>query len=246
MHSPSNDNPLIRKLASVFRLTAEERDALAQLPMQVTHIRADQDIVREGDRPSRCCLVLEGFACMFKMTADGGRQILAFQIAGDIPDLQSLHLTVLDNSLGTVTDCKVGFILHEDLRALCKKHFRLANAFWRETLIDASIFREWMLSIGRRDAYTRIAHLFCEFIVRLRAVGLAEDHACKFPITQAKIGDALGLSDVHVNRVMQSLRADGLIELKGGLLTVLGWERLKEAGEFDATYLHLREAKLAA
>src|SRR5215203_351233 len=119
---------------------------------------------------------------------------------------------------------------------LCKAHFRIANALWRETLIDAAIFREWMLSIGRRDAYIRIAHLFCEMLVRLRAVGLAEDHTCKLPLTQGQIGDALGLSDVHVNRVIQSLRGDGLIKFNRGVLTALDWEKLQEAGEFDPTY----------
>src|SRR5215203_7306512 len=100
---------------------------------------------------------------------------------------------------------------------LCKSHFRIASALWRETLIDAAIFREWMLSIGRREAYARIAHLLCELLVRLRAVGLAEDHTCKLPITQAQMGDALGLSDVHVNRVLQALRGNGLITLQRGM-----------------------------
>jgi len=129
---------------------------------------------------------------------------------------------------------------------LCKAHFRIASALWRETLIDAAIFREWMLSIGRRDAYARIAHLLCELLVRLKAVGLAENHTCKLPITQAQIGDALGLSDVHVNRVLQSLRGDDLITLQRGVLSVLDWERLKEVGEFDATYLHLQSNAAAA
>jgi CRP-like cAMP-binding protein len=248
MIQPANTNsePIVRKLESIFSLTAEERAALQNLPMQVTNIGAGQDIVREGDRPSRCCLILEGFTCNFKLTAEGNRQIVTFHIGGDIPDLQSLHLRVLDNSLGTISDCKVGFIQHEVMLELCKAHFRIASALWRETLIDAAIFREWMLSIGRRDAYARIAHLLCELLVRLKAVGLAENHTCKLPITQAQIGDALGLSDVHVNRVLQSLRGDDLITLQRGVLSVLDWERLKEVGEFDATYLHLQSNAAAA
>jgi CRP-like cAMP-binding protein len=248
MIQPANTNsePIVRKLESIFSLTAEERAALQTLPMQVTNIGAGQDIVREGDRPSRCCLVLEGFTCNFKLTTGGNRQIVNFHIGGDIPDLQSLHLRILDNSLGTISDCKVGFIQHEVLLELCKTHFRIGSALWRETLIDAAIFREWMLSIGRRDAHARIAHLLCELLVRLRAVGLAENHTCKLPITQAQIGDALGLSDVHVNRVLQSLRGDGLITLQRGVLSVLDWERLKEVGEFDATYLHLQSNAAAA
>src|SRR5215207_8227501 len=108
---------------------------------QAVSLRADQDIVREGDRPTRSCLVLEGFTCIYKLTGEGKRQIMGFQIPGDIPDLQSLHLTVLDTTLGTITPCKVGFIQHEVLRELCERNPRIASAFWRETLIDASIFR---------------------------------------------------------------------------------------------------------
>ena len=243
-HANAAAQPLIRKLDSVFALSDDERQALMSLPMQVVKIRPDQDIVREGDRPSRCCLVLEGFACMFKVTADGNRQIMNFHIPGDIPDLQSLHVKVLDSSLGTVTACTVGFIQHEAVHDLCKRNYRIASALWRETLIDASIFREWMTSIGRRDAYARIAHLLCEMVVRLRAVGLAsENHTCDFPISQSRIGDALGLSAVHVNRVLQELRGAKLITLKGGVLSILDWDGLRQAGEFDPVYLHLENQR---
>jgi CRP-like cAMP-binding protein len=237
---------LIRKLESHFTLTADERHALQTLPMQIVAIKENQDIVRMGDRPSRSCLILSGFACMYKMTGDGKRQIHNFHIPGDIPDLQSLHLQVLDNSLGTLTPCSVGFITHEDLNKLCESHYRIARAFWRETLIHGAIFREWMLSIGQREAYNRIAHLFCEMLVRLRAVGLATGNSCDWPITQTEIGDALGITTVHVNRVLQAMRADGLIELKGDRLNIPDWEKLKEAGDFEPTYLHLENDQAAA
>jgi len=242
----SPDNPLIRKLDSIFAPADEERRALSNLLMQVVDLRADQDIVREGDRPSRSCLILEGFACTYKVMADGKRQIVNFHIPGDIPDLQSLHLKVLDNSVGTIEPCKVGFIPHEVLHDLCTRYPRIAAAFWRGTLIDAAIFREWITSIGRREAYSRIAHLLCEMLVRLKAVGLAEDHACDLPITQAEYGDALGISTVHVNRVFQKLRAEGLVETKGTRLTVPDWEKLKQAGDFDPIYLHLEQDRRAA
>src|SRR3954454_19566650 len=142
-----DDNLLIRKLESIFTLADDERQALQNLPMQVVAIKADQDLVREGDRPSRSCLILSGFACTYKMTVGGKRQIVSFNLPGDIPDLQSLHLTVLDNSIATISPCSVGFIQHEDLRAICERYPRLTAAFWRETLIDASIFREWVLNV---------------------------------------------------------------------------------------------------
>jgi CRP-like cAMP-binding protein len=241
-----HDNPLIRKIESVFTLSDDERQALETLPMQLAVIKDDQDIVREGDCPSRSCLLLSGFTCTYKVTTEGKRQIMFIGIAGDIPDLQSLHLKVLDNSIGTLSTCQVGFITHDDLRNLCERHPRITAAFWRETLIDAAIFREWMLNIGRRGAHSRMAHLFCEMLVRLRAVGLAEDHAYDLPITQGEFADAFGLTPVHVNRVLQHMRAEGLFEMKGTRLTVLDWDRLKEVGEFNPAYLHLEGSQAAA
>jgi CRP-like cAMP-binding protein len=217
---PSQDNPLIQKIESVFTLTDDERQALANLPMQLAVVKDDQHLVGEGDRPSQCCLLLSGFTATYKVSGGGKRQIMNFGIAGDIPDLHSLHLKVLDTSVRTLTTCRVGFIFHEDLRELCERYPRIAAAFWRETLIEGAIFREWMLNIGRREAYSRIAHFFCEMLVRLSAVGLAEDHACDLPITQSELGEALGLTAVHVNRVLQQMRADGLIETKGVRLII--------------------------
>ena len=237
---------LIRRLENIFTLSDAEKAAFATLPMQVMDIRTDQDIVREGDRPTRSCLILEGFACMHKMTVKGRRQIMSFFVPGDIPDLQSLHLTVMDCSLGTITPCKLGFIQHEALRALCDRHPRIARALWRETLIDAAIFREWVMNVGRREAYARMAHVMCELVVRLRAVGLAPDDAYELPMTQSEFADALGISTVHVNRTLQAMRADGLIRLSGNQLTIPDWEKLKEAGEFDPAYLHLEQKAAAA
>ncbi len=240
------DSPLIRKLESIFTLTDDERQALENLPMQVMVIKEGQDIVREGDSPTRSCLVLSGFTCTYKMTGHGKRQIVGFSIPGDVPDLQSLHLTVLDNSISTISQCRVGFITHEALRDICTRFPRITSAFWRESLIDAAIFREWVMNVGQRDAYARMAHVLCELLVRLRAVGLAEDHSCDLPITQAEFADALGVTTVHVNRVLQQMRADGLIELKGDRLFVPDWEKLKQAGDFDPTYLHLEQGQAAA
>ena len=248
MHSPFHPeyNPLIRKLESIFTLADDERQALMGLPIQVMALRENQDIVREGDRPSRSCLLLSGFAGSYKLTAAGKRQIVSFGIAGDIPDLQSLHLKVLDTGVSTISPCSVGFIQHEDLHDLCRRWPRIAAAFWRETLVDAAIFREWVANVGRREGYTRMAHILCELMVRLKAVGLAEDHACDLPITQGEFADALGMTTVHVNRMMQQLRAAGLIESRGTRLTVPDWDRLKEAGEFEPTYLHLVQREAAA
>ena len=227
-------------------LSDAAKQVLADLRMQVVDIKTDQDIVREGDRPTRSCLILEGFAISFKMTGDGKRQISAYHLPGDIPDLQSLHLTVIDNSLATITPCKVGFIQHEALHDLCERHPDIASALWRWTLIGAAIYREWVTNVGRRDARARIAHLLCETLVRMRAVGLAEDHGCEVALTQNELADATGVSTVHVNRTLQELRAKRLISLESGRFNALDWEGLKQAGDFDPTYLHLREGQALA
>lgn len=242
----SGTHPVIRKLEAVLPLSDEERKAILALPVDQRLIEAHQDIVREGDRPSRSFVILAGVACAFKLTGVAKRQILAFHIMGDMPDLQSLHLETLDISIGTISACRLGFIRHADLRDLCERHMRVAAALWRETLVDASIFREWITNVGQREGLSRAAHLICEFVVRMRVMGLTKDYSCEMPMTQTDLGDALGLSAVHVNRVLQELRRLGLIKLASGNLAVLDWEGLKEIGDFDAGYLHLPEAEHAA
>ncbi|WP_336486078.1 Crp/Fnr family transcriptional regulator [Methylobacterium nigriterrae] len=235
--------PLIRKLESIACLSDEARQAVGRLPMAVRVVEAQHDIVRDKERPSQCCLVLSGWAFRYKLLSEGKRQILSFHVPGDIPDLQSLPLHVMDHNLASLTPCRLGFLSHESLRELCFRYPEVALALWRDTLVDAAIFREWMTGIGRRTAHGRIAHVFCEMYCKLHAVGLAGNNRCEWLSTQIDIGDALGLSNVHVNRVLQDLRAQGLISLQGRELIIHDWSSLSRLGEFDTTYLHLeREA----
>jgi len=240
--SSSDAHPLLRKLESIVDLSPEETEALARIPMTVRELKADQDIVRDQDRPSQCCLLLEGFAFRYKIMEGGKRQIFSFHIPGDIPDLQSIHLSVMDHSLATLVSSKVGFITHDTIRGLIRSHPRMGEVFWRDTLIDAAVFREWMIGLGRRSAYTRIAHLLCEMFVRLRVIGLTEGNTCELPVTQSELGDALGLSTVHVNRTLQELRANRLVNSpRTSVIAIDDWEGLQKAGEFDSTYLHLQK-----
>jgi CRP-like cAMP-binding protein len=234
--------PLFRKLDSIARLRGEDKDALASLPLQIMQLRADQDVVREGDRTSRCCILLEGFACTFKLTGEGKRQIIAFHIAGDVPDLQSLHLRLLDSSIGTLAPSTVAFVRHEDLIDLCTLNPAIASALWRSTLIDAAIFREWVTNVGQRAAYNRVSHVLCEIVTRLGAIGRGDNGTFDHPITQSELGDATGLSVVHINRVLKKLRDERLIALTGTKLTILNWDGLQLAGDFDPAYLHLVKA----
>jgi CRP-like cAMP-binding protein len=210
--------------------------------MTLRDLRADQDVIRVQDRTSQCCVIIDGFACRYKILPSGKRQIFSFQIPGDIPDLQSLHIQVMDHNVGTVVPSKVAFISHETVRAFLRTHPRIADVFWRDTLIEAAIFREWMAGIGRRDAYARIAHLLCELFIRLKAVGLTDGDSYQMPVTQAGLADALGLSTVHVNRTLQQLRASGIISITREKVIIRNWDKLQDAGEFDSTYLHLRNS----
>src|SRR3954465_8135283 len=239
MDTPPTSTPLIRKLESILVLSEDETDVLRNVSGTIKTVGPRQDLVREGDRPHECCLILDGFAYRYKLTETGKRQIFSFHIPGDIPDLQSLPLDVMDHSLSSLTTCKVMYISHETVRDLMRRCPRIGDAFWRDTLIDAAVFREWMVCLGRREAYGHMAHLLCELYVRLKSVGLTNGDGYAFPLTQAEFGDALGLSTVHVNRTLQDLRGDGLITMRNGSVTVLDWDRLKEAGEFDPTFLHL-------
>ncbi|MGQ7263151.1 Crp/Fnr family transcriptional regulator [Vreelandella sp. V005] len=229
----------IRKLESISVLNDEEKQAIQALSIKTVSLKADQDILKVGDHPTQCCLVVDGFICAYKLTSEGKRQILSLYIPGDIPDLESLHLSYLDINIASITPCILGFIEHDDVLRLCELHPRLTAVLWRETLVSASITREWLLNNGQRHAYNRIAHLICELLVRLDAVGLAPHKTFDMPVTQVELADATGMTQIHMNRVLQSLRLDGLISSHKNQITVNDWEKLKETGEFDPLYLHL-------
>jgi CRP-like cAMP-binding protein len=232
---------LLRRLQAIATPSEEERSVLSSLSGTTRQFRAHDDIVRIGDVPSVVCLLLEGMACRYKVSADGKRQIMSFHIPGDVPDMQSLFIDVMDHSLSALVPTTVLAIRHEIMRGIIEGYPRIAHLLWRETLIDAAVYREWIV-MRDRPAYPRIAHLFCELFLRMQAIGLTNNNTCDLPLTQSQMGDALGLSNVHVNRTLQELRAEGLIVLEGGTLTILDWDGLKEAGEFDPLYLHLRRA----
>lgn len=240
MPPTSPSDVVIRKLQRTSELRESDLAVLRALAIQEKEFQANHDVVREGDRPSHSFVLVDGLIGSTKFTGEGKRQITSFFVTGDIPDLHGLHLSVMDCTFSTLTPSRVGFIRHDALRAICEQHPNIATAFWRSTLIDAAIYREWVTNVGRREAFTRMAHVLCELICRLRAVGRIEDHVADIPITQAALGDALGLSTVHVNRTLQELRRNGLIATSGARVQALNWPDLVRAADFDATYLHQR------
>ena len=231
---------LIVKLESIADLSEAAKTALRSLPLRFRAFDENADIVRQGDVPTECGLIVEGFACRYKLLGEGQRQIMSFHIPGDLPDLQSLHLKTMDHSLLALTPTEVGFIPHAAIQEITRSHPEIASVFWRDTLIDAAVFREWLAGVGRRTAHQRIAHVLCEVYVRLLSVGLARPGAFQLPVTQAELADGLGLSSVHVNRVLQDLRRDGLITYRGKFVVIGDWDRLQAAGDFDVGYLHLK------
>ncbi len=154
--------------------------------------------------------------------------------------MQSVHLIAMDSTLTTLSPCRIAFVHHKALHEICAERPSVAGAFWRMTLIDAAIFREWVANVGGRQALARVSHVLCEMVFRLAAVGLAEGQASNLPITQSQLADATGMSAVHINRTLQTLRRKKLITWKNYRLEVMDWEGLKKAGDFDPSYLHLR------
>lgn len=225
-----------------INLDADEEDAVRALPMRVKVLGGKQDVVRERETTLYCCVVLEGYACTYREVRNGQRQILSFHVPGDMPDLHSLHLSRVDDSIGSIGPLTIGLIKNSDLHRICREFPRVGAALWRLTLIDASIYREWISNVGARDARTRAAHLFCEVHFRQAAIGKVQDNAFEWPVTQIDLGDALGLSVVHVHRTLKNLRGAGLIAYERGVLRIPDLEALMDAGDFDAGYLHMRSA----
>jgi CRP-like cAMP-binding protein len=229
---------MVRKRRNNSNLDEDDIQAICALPIHVRELSANTSILKEGDRPDRCCLMIEGFSIRSKTTNLGKRQILSIHIPGDIPDLQTLHLHVMDHDFTSLSACTVGFIGHAAVRALTRSRPLVAEALWRETLVDAAIFREWIVNVGRRQASQRLAHLVLEMRQRLAAVGRGGNGNYELPMTQSDLADALGLTPVHVNRVLKALRADGLVNIRNDVVTLGDAEKLMEIGDFSDEYLH--------
>ena len=230
-------DPLIRKFERYGALSHEECQFLKQSPSRIVEYRDHEPIVDEGETRSESCVIAEGFACRFKLLAEGTRQIMAFHIPGDFCDLHGFFLKKMDHGIAAMPWCRVAKVPHVKLREITERFPGLTWAMCSDMAVDAAIQREWMISMGRRGAYEQIAHLLCELLLRLRAVGLADHNSYELPATQEELGDAFGLSTVHVNRMLQLLRTAGLIIFKGKVVTIPNPERLMEAAGFDPTYL---------
>ncbi len=232
---------VLRRLETRGPLGDDERAAVRSLPFVHRTLEPAAYIVREGEPPEMCALLLRGFAYRHKLTGDGQRQIMSVHMSGEFLDLQNSFLEVADHNVQTLTRCDVAAVPVSALRRLADAHPRVGRAMWIETLIDSAIFREWIVNVGRRDSLTRIAHLLCEISLRLEAAGLASDLRYEMPMTQEQVADCTGLTPVHVNRVLKELGRLGVIDREKRLVSIVDWDRLQHIGDFNTRYLHLEE-----
>lgn len=238
---PADIHPLtalVRRWSRHSDLSADDRSALQGLPFTRKRFGRDSYMVREGETVTECSLLLKGLAFRQKTLRDGGRQIISIHIPTEFVDLQNGLLAIADHNVQSLDGAEAALIPRSALMALAADRPALRLAMWIDTLLDASIFREWVVNVGRRDARARISHLLCELVLRLKNVGAGRDNLFDFPLTQEQLADSTGLTAVHTNRTLQSLRKDGLIQLGARSLAVLDWERLKEVADFDELYLH--------
>lgn len=220
-------------------LTAEEQEALLGLSGEVRHFRAHDDIVSPGERVEHACLVSRGLAGRFDQMLDGERQVTSFYIAGDMCDLHSVVAPLASWSISALSRVTAVLVPHGELRELCIRYPGLAVAFWRDGTVDGSIFAKWVGNLGRKNARARIAHIFCEMGMRSEAAGLGTRTAYELALIQNQLADAAGLTPVHVNRTLQELKREELLQFHNGHVTIPDWQALALAAEFDPLYLLL-------
>jgi CRP-like cAMP-binding protein len=233
-------NAFIEHLSGYGLLNEAEKGLLAGACRNLREFPAGAHLIREGDEPDPVFVILEGWACGYKILPDGGRQIISFLLPGDFCDIHIAILQAIDHSIMTLTKATVASLPRAEMEALIQARPTLTQAFWWSQLVDQSISRSWIVSMGRRKSVERVAHLMCELYIRMRNIGLASDHECRMPLTQLVLADALGLTPVHVNRVLRVLKTEKVMELSGGSLKINAPEKLAQIAGFDGNYLHER------
>lgn len=228
----------LQKLERHVALSASNRDALLALPYKLRQLNAGAHLFREGDHVASCCVIVSGFVSRHKIVADGARQILSVHMRGDGVDFQNAILERADHSIQALTRTEIAETPVKAVQELLAANPAVAAALWAETLVDASVHREWTANVGRRDARTRIAHLLCELGLREEAAGLSDRRTYQLPLTQEQLADAAGLTPVHVNRVLQGLRTDGILARDRGTVKIVDWDQLARIGDFRPAYLH--------
>ena len=232
---------LVRNLREHSQLADQDVDQVTKLSFVVREYEPNDDLIRQGDRPKAAALVLSGTVGRYHLLGSGRRQYLSFHIVGDMPDAQGLFIDQMDHTVCAMGHAVIAFIPHGDVVNAFKARPPLGFAIWRETLIDAAIFREAITNNSARPVHTRMAHLFCELFYRASASGVAAQNRLDLPLSLIQLGEALGMAIATVNRTLQRLRATGSVDFRDGVLTIRNWDRLAKIGQFDPRYLHLKK-----
>jgi CRP-like cAMP-binding protein len=232
---------LIRKLREHSRLTVEDLAILNAFSHSVRELRSNEDLIRQGDSPDVSAVVLSGMVARYHLLPDGVRQYLSFHMAGDMPDAQALFIEKMDHAVCAIGPARIASIPHKELIAAFDRRPSVGFAIWRETLIDAAIFREAITNNSARTLPARMGHLFCELFYRARASGLTKGNTLTAPISLVQLGETLGMSIASVNRTLQELRASRMMDFQRGLLQISDWEGLAELAQFNPGYLHLKK-----
>ena len=232
---------LIRNLREHSELADEDLAQINAFTFTTRNLDPDEDFIRQGDEPEVSALVVSGMVARYHLMRNGGRQYLSFHLAGELPDAQSLFIQRMDHAVSAIGEARVAFIPHRELISAFKRRPNLGLAIWRETLLDAAIFREAITNNSARPMRMRMAHLFCELFYRARIAGLTRGNRWRFPISLGQLGETLGMSIATVNRTMQQLRASATMDFRDGELVVMQWRELSRLGDFNADYLHLKK-----
>jgi CRP-like cAMP-binding protein len=236
---------LLRSLEMRAPLPEKDRKAILDLPYTLKTLEPATYTIREADPPEFCAVLVTGFAYRQKLTGEGARQIMSLQIPGDALDLQNLFLDVSDHNVQMLTRGEVAYLNRSDLQELARMRPAVGHAILVKILVEAAIFREWVLNVGRRESRARLAHLLCEMAMRLEALGLTHEYGYELPMTQEQLADALGLTPVHVNRTLKSLESEGLLVRNKRNISFPDWERMRGVGDFNQRYLHLEPQQAA-
>jgi CRP-like cAMP-binding protein len=230
---------LARHLACIGDLAEDDRRAILALPSEVRELPRLRDVLRTGDHPTQVVVVLDGFLYRHTIGHNGARQIHSFYMAPEAPCLETLYLDVMDNNLGATADTRIGLIPHADIYRIIDERPGIRKLMWRQTLVQAAIFRQWLMRNSTMPAHSAMAHFFCEMFTRARAARSIDGDRCALPITQEMLADSLGVTSVHANRTLMTLRETGAVEWRSGTLEIRDWDRLSVIGQFDPAYLHL-------
>jgi CRP-like cAMP-binding protein len=238
-------NPFVQKLSGLAELTVADALALESATARPRRYVARQDLIREGDEPGPMFVVLEGWVCRYKVLPSGTRQIMAFLMPGDACDLHIKLLEQMDHSIQAITTASVATVTRDQMQTMMRDHPNVASAMYTAQLVDEGIMRAWIVSMGRRSAPERVAHLICELYLRARNIGLTGEGEFALPLSQSVLADALGMTTVHINRVLKELRLAGAMSVKRGSVTILDPVKLVQIAGFDENYLHRRLRRVA-